>query len=114
MQLLAIERELPTGIYARPGDLIRAEAAAVWALQKSGIVRQLWFTASDRRTVLLLECDSAIEGRRHLATLPFVERGLIEFSVLELRSYDGFERLIAGGPSPGQSAELSVEDPPEY
>ncbi len=114
MQLLAIERELPAGIYARSETLLRAEAAAVWKLQQSGLVRQLWSTAADRRTLLLFECSNAAEARRHLATLPMVEHGTVEFSVLELRNYDGFEHLFASDKSPAARIESASTEAPEY
>lgn len=113
MQILAIERELPAGIYAHSAELIRAEAAALWKLQKDGPLRHLWCTA-DQRTVLLLECGSAVDVRRHLATLPMVERGQIEFSVLELRNYDGFEELFHRGNLPAKTATTPPAEPPEY
>ena len=110
MRILAIEHELPAPPQAHLPDLLRAEAATVWDLQKRGIVRDIWFT-TDHCAVLMLECLNATEARQHLATLPLVHYGQIDFTVHELHSYDGFERLFA------RSAEPAVhmpEEPPEY
>jgi muconolactone delta-isomerase len=108
MRILAIEHELPTPPHAKLAPLLRAEAAGVWALQKRGLIRDIWFTAADRRAILMLECPNAAE---HLATLPMVQYGLIEFGVYELAGYDGYERLFATGAKP---SVVQSEEPPEY
>jgi muconolactone delta-isomerase len=111
MRILAIERELPTPPYANFHDLLRDEAASVWDLQKRGIVRDVWFTIGQRRAVIMLECANAAEARQHLAALPLVRHGLIEFTLLELQSYDGVERLFT---SPANVTAAVREEPPEY
>lgn len=110
MRILAIERDLP--VPARPdvSAVLHEEAARVWALSKQEIIRDIWFTAADRRAVIMLECPSAVEARDHLATLPLVRTGVIDFTLHELHTYDGYERLFG-------SAEPAVhmhEEPPEY
>jgi len=111
MRILAIERELPMPVYQNLRDLLRDEAAAIWALQKEGVIRDIWFTTADRRAVVMLECAGATEARRQLASLPLVRAGLIEFTVFELCGYDGFERLFATGLEPAMPRH---EEPPEY
>lgn len=111
MRILAIERELPMPVHQNLHDLLHEEAATVWELQKQGIVRDIWFTTADRRAVIMLECPGAPAAREHLNALPLVRTGLIDFMLLELTAYDGFERLFAGGL---ESAELRHEEPPEY
>lgn len=100
MRILAIERELPTAPAIAMEQILRVEAACVWDLKKRGIVRDIWFTASGNHAVIMLECASATEARQHLAMLPLVHAGVIDFTVYELRSYDGFERLFAHRMSP--------------
>ena len=104
MRILAIERELPTASAGTLEQILGVEAACVWDLQKRGIVRDIWFTAAGNHAVILLECASATEARQHLATLPLVHAGVIDFTVHELRSYDGFERLFAHRLSPDANA----------
>jgi len=95
MRILAIEREIPTKPSITKEQIYRVEAACVWDLQKRGIIRDIWFTAVGNHAVIMLECASATEARQHLAMLPLVHAGVIEFTVHELRQYDGFERLFA-------------------
>ena len=111
MRILAIERELPLPIHRNLHDQLRDEAAAVWDLQKRGIIRDIWFTKTDRRAVVMLECAGAAEARAHLTTLPLVRAELIDFMFLELTAYDGLERLFANKLAP---ADLPPEQPPEY
>ena len=111
MRILAIERELPRPMHRNLRDLLRAEAAAVWDLQKRGIIRDIWFTRNDRRAVVMLECANSAEARAHLAELPLMRAELIDFMFLELAAYDGLERLFANQLT---SADLPPEQPPEY
>ena len=111
MRILAIERELPLPVYQNLRDLLREEAAIVWDLQKRGVIRDIWFTTANHRAVIMLECFNAAEARQHLATLPLVRSALNDFTLLELGSYDGFERLFATGREP---AAVHPEEPPEY
>lgn len=95
MQILALERDVQSIDPRKHARTLREEAACVWALKKQSVIREIWFTVRDRRAVLLLECASEAEAQEHLAGLPLVREGLITFDVLPLRSYDGFDRLIA-------------------
>ena len=111
MRILAIERELPMPKHQNLRDLLHDEAATVWDLMKRGLVRDIWFTTGDRRAVVMLECPDIAEARRQLAVLPLVRTGLIDFTLLELVPYDGFERLFANH---GASVLRDAEEPPEY
>lgn len=110
MRILAIERE-PAPPSALPADLLRREATEVWSLQKQGIIRDIWFTTQGRNAVVMLECMNAAEARRHLATLPLVQAGLIDFTILELSPYDGYDRIFSTGPKPTTTLR---EEAPEY
>ncbi len=110
MRILALEHDLSHTSRPDLHDILRAEAAGIWDLQKRGIIREIWFTAIRRRAVILLECSGAVEARQHLATLPLVRQGLSEFEIIELTSYDGFERLFGAGLAPVPKHE----EPAEY
>lgn len=111
MRILAIERDLTPPGATTPADLLHQEAATVWALQKQGLIRDIWFTTQGRNAVVMLECTNGAEARRHLAVLPLVRAGLIDFTVHELQSYDGYERLFATSP---KAVAAKPEEPPEY
>jgi muconolactone delta-isomerase len=94
MQILAIENELKPIPAELAGELLREEAARVWALKKQEVIREIWFTRVGRCAVVLLECDSEAEAERLLATLPLVRERYIEFEIRGLQAYNGFDRLI--------------------
>jgi hypothetical protein len=97
VRILAIEQELKPldGVTSR--DLLREEAARVWALKKDDVIREIWFTRRGRSAVLMLECETEADASRYLASLPLVREHYIRFDVQALQPYDGFDRLIGAG-----------------
>jgi muconolactone delta-isomerase len=95
MKILALEKEVP-GVREDQfsEEILQAEAAKAWDLYQSGVLREFYFTADTHAAVLLLECDSADSARSHLARLPLVQAGLIDFDVKALAPYPGFARLF--------------------
>jgi muconolactone delta-isomerase len=94
MRILAIVKEISSINPTKMHDVLRAEAARVWALQKQDIIRELWFTRCDQRAVIMLECGTEAEAKEHLESLPLVRHACIEFELLPLRPYDAFDRLL--------------------
>lgn len=92
MRILALEREANAAGEIAPH--LEAEARGVWDLQQSGALRSISFRLDEPLAVIELECASLEEAERLLATLPLVERGLIEFELIPLRPYPGFGRLF--------------------
>lgn len=111
MRILAIERDLTPPGASVPADLLRREATEVWALQKQGVIRDIWFTNPGRNAIVMLECVNGTAARRHLAALPLVRAGMIDFTVHELTSYDGYERLFSSSP---KAVAAKPEEQPEY
>jgi len=93
MRILAIERDIPGADAVGMRRLLVEEAAAAWTLQKRDVLREIWFTA-DHRAVLLLECENETAAREALDSLPLFREGYIDFEILALLPYDGFERLF--------------------
>jgi muconolactone delta-isomerase len=94
MRVLALEKDLPGVLPGSFGPHLKAEARHVWELLQAGIVRDIWFTATDHNAVIMLECESPEEAERILAAFPLVQAGLIRFEILPLVAYDGFVRLF--------------------
>lgn len=109
MRILALEHDSTTPTRPDLDDLLRAEAAAVWDLQRRGIIRDIWFNTR-RHAVLILECASLLEARNHLAAIPLVHAGLSDFDLQELSFYDGYKRLF----SAGAPVAPKHDEPPEY
>ena len=95
VKILAIEKELPGVSAERFKEHAKAEALRAWELYQSGVIRELYFRADKPCAVLVLECADIDEARGVLKTLPLVKEGLIEFEIIPLKAYPGFERLFS-------------------
>jgi hypothetical protein len=94
MKIIALEKEINT---ARPIDFRRsakAEAKALWQLYLEGIVREFYFRKEKNLAVLILEVKTKQAAQKALSRLPFVKNKLIEFELIDLKPYPGFERLF--------------------
>jgi hypothetical protein len=58
-----------------------------------GSLREIYFNEF-KNAVLILECESKIQVMQLLESLPLVMSKMIEFEVIELLPYPGFERII--------------------
>lgn len=94
MKILAIEREVPGAPADAFGPILNKEAAHLWELVQSGVVRETYFRADRTDAVLILECANVDEANRVLGEFPLVQAGLIVFEVIPLRAYPGFARLF--------------------
>ena len=94
MKILAIEKEKPGLSTEKIEPLLKDEAQTVWELVLAGIIREINFTEEDHTAVIMLEADDQAGAREILARLPLVKEGFIEFEIIPLVPYDGFERLF--------------------
>ena len=94
MKILALEKETPGTTTERFTPYLKAEAVRVWELYKSGQLREIYFRQDRNEAVLVLECANIEEARQLLGTLPLVQAGLIDFELIPLIPYPGFERLF--------------------
>ena len=94
MKILALEKEIAGAAAAAFQPHLRAEAARVWELQQSGVLREIYFRAERSDAVLILECAGVAEAQQVLGTLPLVQAGLIAFEVIPLKPYPGLARLF--------------------
>ena len=79
MKILAIEKEISNTPLEKFSPHLKAEAARVWELYKSGHIREVYFRGDRDEAVLILECANVAEAESLLNTLPLVKEGLIEF-----------------------------------
>jgi muconolactone delta-isomerase len=94
MKILALEREMPGVPETAFRTLLKAEAAKVWELCQKGVIRELYFNAEKHTAILMLECDDLQAARQIVDDLPLVQAGTIDFELVLLAPYDGFERLF--------------------
>lgn len=95
MKILALEKDVP-GIpdNAFTDDVLKQEAERAWELHQAGVIRDLYFRADRDAAVLVLECEDVTQAQAVLSTLPLVEKGLIDFELIPLTAYSGFQRLF--------------------
>lgn len=73
---------------------LREEAEAGWNFYKEGFIREMYYKGDVPEVILMLEADSIEEAREKLNELPLVRKGLISFTLTELKPYHGYERLF--------------------
>ena len=95
MKILALEIETPGKTAEDFTPHLKAEAARLWELYKSGELREIYFRQDRDEAVLILEGANLQEARQILDSLPMVREGLIDFEIIPLVPYPGFERLFA-------------------
>jgi hypothetical protein len=93
MKLLAIEQETSAVNWDEESEVLINESYQVYHFFQEGIIRDIYFTENEN-AVIILECKSKDEATNLLSTLPLVKAGLINFEVMELRPYTGFDRII--------------------
>ena len=94
MKILAIEKEVAGTTSKDFQPHLKVEAQKVWELQQQNIIREIYFRADGSSAVLMLECDNVDEAEKILQTLPLVRANLVEFEMIPLMPYPGFERLF--------------------
>ncbi len=99
MKLIALERSVPDVTPEMFAPHLRAEARRVWALQQSGVLREIWFRADRPEAVLVLEAESVDAAREAVSSLPLVANGLTAFEVIPLVPYPGLARLFGDAAS---------------
>jgi hypothetical protein len=93
MKILAIEKELPNIVDSDYQPFLQAEARTAWELHQEGLIRELYFT-DEHCAVLILEARDKAHAREIVDQLPLVQQKLIDFELMALTAYSGFERLF--------------------
>ena len=95
MKILAIDKILPAATEEKIYAHLPQEAAKAWELQKSGVVRELYFRQDRGGAVLIMECPDVETARKVIDDLPLVKAGLVEFDLIPLGAFKPFETLFA-------------------
>jgi hypothetical protein len=94
MKIIAIEKERAGRTQGDFEPFLRDEAYHLWQLYNTEVVREVYFRTDEHNAVLIMECGSLIEAKEIIAEFPLVKNNLIEFELIPLKPYDGFERLF--------------------
>jgi muconolactone delta-isomerase len=95
VKIIAMEIEREDAAAADFAPHLRSEARRLWELQQQGFVREAYFRADRHTAVLILECESTEHAELLISSLPLVQHHLIDFDIIPLAPYSGFERLFA-------------------
>jgi hypothetical protein len=93
MKILAIEKEIKGARWEGTGKLLEEEARHIFHLYLSDILREIYFTEY-KNAVLILETKDKAAAEKLLHELPLVKSNKMEFEVLELRPYAGYQRIF--------------------
>ena len=93
MKILALETEVAGTTWDSLEDLLKKEAQHVFELYLSDTLREIYFT-ENKTAVLILESKDKSTAKKILDSFPLVQSGKIKFDLMELRPYNGYERLI--------------------
>ena len=69
---------------------VEDEAQRARALYAEGFIRQIWHRRDIPGACLLVESDSEEHVRAKLGTLPLVQAGMLEVTIIPLKPYAGF------------------------
>ncbi len=94
MKILAIEKEIPGTTSEHFAPHLKDEAVHVYDLYKNGIIREIYFQKNISSAVLIMECKDAKEAKTYLNEFPLVKNKLIDFDVIPLVPYPGFDRIL--------------------
>ena len=94
MRIPALEREIPGAEDSDFDPHLKAEAPRVWSLVQEDKIREIYFRQDRSEAVLIVECQDIREAKDMLHTPPLVQAGLMDFKLIPLRPYPGFERLF--------------------
>ena len=94
MKIIALEKELENASALAFRKYARAEAKALWQLYLEGVVREFYFRKEKKLAILILEVKNKQIAKKTLSKLPFVSKKLIEFELIPLKPYPGFQRLF--------------------
>ena len=95
MKTLVILTRRPDADAGHLARLSRPEQLAVWKGVAEGAVRAVHGLQEGAGAVLEMETLTVDEARRFVASLPYVEEGLLDVQLVPLKPFPAFEALSA-------------------
>ncbi|WP_055324603.1 hypothetical protein [Ralstonia solanacearum] len=95
MKLLCFDIPLPGASPESYRPHLQDEARHSWQLYKRGIVRDIYFRQDRPGVAIIAECDSVEAARQALREFPLAKAGLIDWEVIPLGPFLGWEMLFA-------------------
>lgn len=99
MKLLCLDIPMPGVTPEKYQPHLLDETRHGWQLYKSGIVRDIYFRQDRPGVAILAECDSVEAARQYLSEFPLAKAGLIDWEIIPLGPFLGWQTLFATGHS---------------
>ena len=93
MKIIALETEIEGVVFENMDIILKDETLHVYNLYLSGSLREIYFT-ENKKAIIVLETKDKKTALKLIEKLPLVKSKKINFDVMELRPYTGFERLL--------------------
>jgi hypothetical protein len=95
MRLLCLDVPLPGGSPETYHPHLLEEVRHGWQLYKTGFVRDIYFRQDRAGVAIIAESDSVAAARQALAEFPLAKAGLIDWEIIPLGPFVGWESLFA-------------------
>ncbi len=95
MKILCLDVPQPGATMEQYAPHMLAEVQHGWSLVKSGFVRDIYFRQDRTGVAIIAEADSVAAARELLKEFPLARAGLIDWEVIPLGAFLGWEALFA-------------------
>jgi len=95
MKFLCLDIPLPGASPEKYQPHLLDEVRHGWDLYKSGVIRDIYFRQDRPGVAIIAEGDSLASVRQALADFPLAKVGLIDWDVIALGPFLGWESLFA-------------------
>ncbi|SAK85427.1 hypothetical protein AWB75_05689 [Caballeronia catudaia] len=95
MRLLCLDVPLPGSSPETYQPHLLEEVRHGWQLYKSGFVRDIYFRQDRLGVAIIAESDSIDTAKQALAEFPLAKVGLIDWEIIPLGPFVGWEALFA-------------------
>lgn len=94
MKLLCLDIPQPGATPEKYQPYMLDEVRHGWRLLKDGVIRDIYFRQDRMGVAIIAEADSVEEARLALAKFPLAEVGLIDWEIIPLGPFTGWEALF--------------------
>lgn len=94
MKLLCLDVPLPGASAEKYQPHLLEEVRHAWQLYKIDFIRDIYFRKDRPGVAIIAECESVEAARRALMKFPLAEVGLIEWDIIPLGPFLGWEALF--------------------
>jgi hypothetical protein len=95
MKFMCIDKWQPGTKLEQILALQKEELAFGWKLYQQGVIRDWYFREDHPGVVIMFECASLAEVRKHLDEMPMVKQNLIDFDIIPLGYFRSLEVLFS-------------------